>query len=239
MLRRLTTTPSRVELVYQAIRENICRCILKPGAHLVQEELAEQLGVSRQPVQQALLVLKSEGLVVELPGRGLCVAPLAPELVRHRYQIRLVLDQLAARLVAEKAAASPAFARLLKQQGEDILSQRDLARGDGAHVAIDIAFHTMIYRMSGNPLIAATAEPHWIFLQRMMILVLSAAQRGDTVWRQHWMIFEALVAGDADTAERLATQHVVTAEAALIAVMESTPDVIFAASEAAGHRGPD
>ena len=87
-MRPLASTPSRTEQVHAAIRESICDCTLKPGTHLVQEDLAAQLGVSRQPVQQAMLLLKSEGLVVEQGGRGLCVAPISPESIVQHYQIR-------------------------------------------------------------------------------------------------------------------------------------------------------
>ena len=94
----LATAPSRAEQVYNAIRDSICDGKMAPGTHLVQEELAATLGVSRQPVQQALLLLKNERLVVELGARGLYVAPLNADDVIHHYQIRIVLDQLAARL---------------------------------------------------------------------------------------------------------------------------------------------
>lgn len=228
MLRRISAAPSRAEQVCETIRNSICDCTLRPGAHLVQEELADLLGVSRQPIQQAMLVLKSEGLVVELPGRGLCVAPLEPEPVRHRYEIRLVLDQLAARLVAAQAAASKDFAMRLKESGEELVSEGETARSardDVGAVNVDVAFHTLIYRMSGNPLIEVTAQPHWMFLRRMMILVLSAAQRGEIVWNQHWSILEALVAGDVEAADRLARQHVLTAQSALLTVMASNPEI--------------
>ena len=93
-MKPLVNAPSRTEQVYHAIRESICDCSLEPGMHLVQEDLAGTLGVSRQPVQQAMLLLKNDGLVVESGGRGLFVAPIDRESMEHHYQIRLVLDQL-------------------------------------------------------------------------------------------------------------------------------------------------
>lgn len=218
-MKRLTQAPSRTEQVYATIRDSICDCTLQPGAHLVQEEIAEKLGVSRQPVQQAMLLLKNDGLVVELGGRGLYVAPLDPDAIRHHYQIRVALDQLAARLAAQKAAASEAFRARLRDEGERIMAQGEAALGGGRAVEAvheDVRFHWFIYESSGNPLIAPTAEPHWNFLRRVMVGVLLHANRGPRVWREHRLILDALLAGDADAVAREMSEHAHGAEKALL-----------------------
>lgn len=215
----IAAAPSRAEQVYNAIRDSICDGRMTPGTHLVQEDLAAQLGVSRQPVQQALLLLKNERLVVELGARGLYVAPLDADDVIHHYQIRIVLDQLAARLVTERAAASRAWADELRRRGDEIL-----AEGEGARdrrnapdaVSHDVRFHSFIYEMSGNPFIADTASSHWNYLRRVMVAVLLHAERGEVVWRQHREILDALLAGDAAASERLAAEHVLGAQDALL-----------------------
>jgi DNA-binding GntR family transcriptional regulator len=206
------------------IRDSICDFTLEPGTHLVQEELAARLRVSRQPVQQAMLLLKADGLVVESGARGLYVAPIDEAGITQRYQIRVVLDQLAAELVAQRAAASTGFAAELRRQGEAIMAEGIAAceRGEVREsVAHDVAFHSFLYEMSGNPLIATTAEPHWHFLRRVMIQVFLKAARGDLVWQQHREILEALVAGDAPRARELVTAHVGGAQIALLETMAS------------------
>lgn len=223
-MQRLMNVPSRTEQVYQSVRESICDCILEPGTHLVQEDLAATLGVSRQPIQQAMLLLKNDGLVVESGGRGLYVAPIDRAEMEHHYQIRLVLDQLAARLVAERARSDPGFQSRLRREGDAILDvgKSALESGSAAEtVRHDVAFHTFIYNMSGNPLIEHTAEGHWLFLRRVMIGVLLHAERGSLVWAQHEHILDALVAGDVDRAVMLSTEHVTGAQQALIAAMAS------------------
>lgn len=199
------------------IRDNIRDCTLEPGKHLVQEELASMLGVSRQPVQQAMLLLKTDGLVVESGARGLYVAPLDPVQIGHHYQIRLVFDQLAAGLVAERAAASSAFADDLRRQGEAILREGEEARSVGAAEAVsqDVRFHTFLYEMSGNPLIAPAADMHWNFLRRVMVAVLLHAERGPVVWSQHRDILDLLVAGKAEEGRDLVTRHILGAKDAL------------------------
>lgn len=206
------------------IRDSICDCTLAPGTHLVQEEMAAQLGVSRQPVQQAMLLLKNDGLVVESGARGLYVAPMDSDSITRRYQIRLVLDQLAARLVATQAAASSELVAALRGRGEEIIAQGRAAASGGdvrESVAHDVVFHSFLYEMSGNPLIATTAEPHWLFLRRVMIEVLLKAARGDLVWEQHTDILDALVDGDAAQAHELVTIHVEGAERALLNTMST------------------
>lgn len=192
--------------------------------HLVQEDLAATLGVSRQPIQQAMLLLKNDGLVVERGGRGLFVAPLDRESMAHHYQIRLVLDQLAARLVAEKAAQDDAFKEKLIKAGQDILSSGSSEAADGSAAAAvrhDVAFHSMIYDFTGNPMIAPTLDTHWIFLRRVMVGILKHAERGQLVWEQHSDILASLVSGDADAAVALATDHVLGAQEALLETLAS------------------
>jgi DNA-binding GntR family transcriptional regulator len=223
-LQPIVSTPNRAQQVYELIRDSICDCSLEPGRHLVQEELASTLGVSRQPVQQAMLLLKNDGLVVELGGRGLYVAPLDPDAVMHRYQIRVVMDQMAARLVAAQAAASPRFAARLRKEGDAILMEGQAAQlgGDAVEtVGHDVRFHSFLYDMSGNPLIAPTADPHWYYLRRVMIAVLLHADRGPLVWEQHRNILDALVRGDIASGLELVTSHVTGAETALLAALRS------------------
>lgn len=218
-MKPITNTPSRAEQVYVSIRDSICDGTLAPGTHLVQEDVAARLGVSRQPVQQAMILLKNDGLVLEQGARGLYVAPLDAEQTIRRYQIRLSLDQLAARLTAERAAASPDFAAALIRGGERILNRgAEAATGNrySDAVAFDVAFHSYIYEMSGNPLIAPTAEPHWLYLRRVMIAVLSYAERSEVVWRQHYEILSTLAQGRVEEAVHIVTIHIQGAEAAFL-----------------------
>lgn len=202
--------------------------------HLVQEDLAATLGVSRQPIQQAMLLLKNDGLVVERGGRGLFVAPLDRESMAHHYQIRLVLDQLAARLVAEKSAHDDAFKEKLIKAGQDILSSGSSEAADGSAAAAvrhDVAFHSMIYDFTGNPMIAPTLDTHWIFLRRVMVGILKHAERGQLVWEQHSDILASLVSGDADAAVALATDHVLGAQKALLETLASDEAETFFAEQ--------
>jgi len=221
-MRSINAPQRRTEQVYDTIRDSICSGELVPGTHLIQEELAATLGVSRQPVQQAMLLLKNDGLVIELGGRGLYVAPLNAGAVVHHYQIRIVLDQLAARLVCQRVTQTPDFGDELRRRAEPILAEGEAARNQGGAalaVAHDVNFHSFIYEMSGNPFISSTAEPHWYYLRRVMIAVLLHAKRGEIVWRQHREILDVLLSGDGAAAERIAADHVLSAQGALLEAM--------------------
>ena len=226
-MKPITSTPNRAEQVYVSIRDSICEGTLKAGTHLVQENLAARLGVSRQPVQQALVLLKNDGLVLERGSRGLYVAPLDAIAAVHRYQIRLGLDQLAARLCAEKCAASPAFKAEVLAAGGELLERGDRAAAEDryrAAVGHDVEFHFFLYEMSGNPMIAATSDPLWHYLRRVMITVLSYAERGPLVWQQHREILDTIAAGNAEHAVRLVTDHIKGAEGALLGAISPAPE---------------
>lgn len=199
-LARLAVEPDLVERVYDTLLAAIADGELPPGSRLTQEQLAEKLDVSRQPVLQALRLLRRDGLVVDAGRRGVMVKPLEAELIGQVYQLRAALDALAARLAAErKAALDPQL----------IESGRRAAKGRsvGAMIEADIAFHNAIYAASGNPLIAQSAHHHWAHVRRVMGAVLRTVGSRATVWEEHAAILEAIKRGDARSAERLSREH--------------------------------
>jgi DNA-binding GntR family transcriptional regulator len=164
--------------------------------------------------------------VLERGRRGLYVAPFDAVATVHRYQIRLGLDQLAARLCSENAAASPEFAASLLADGGRILERGNQAVADGNHreaVAHDVEFHSFLYQRSGNPMIATVGEPLWHYLRRVMITVLSYAERGKIVWQEHREILETLARGNAKRGVELVTDHIKGAEDAILGAMRSVP----------------
>ena len=93
---RLESTPDLVEQVYRRLLDAISEGALAPGQRITQEDIADQLAVSRQPVLQALRLLKKDGFVQDAPGRGVLVAPLDADMTLKVYQVRGALDALAA-----------------------------------------------------------------------------------------------------------------------------------------------
>src|SRR5690242_18013737 len=102
----LQPMPTIVEQVYRTILDAICDGRLPPGERLTQESVAEKLAVSRQPVGQALLLLKQQKFVSEAGRRGLMVAPLDRDFMRSIYELRLGIEPLAATLAARNATSA-------------------------------------------------------------------------------------------------------------------------------------
>ena len=199
-LLQLASTPDLVDRVYRTLGDAISDGSLAPGQRLTQEDIAQQLAVSRQPVLQALRLLKRDGFVQDAPGRGLLVAPLDSEWTRNVYQVRGALDALAARLAAERRyRIDPALLR----QG------REATRGDDvmAMIDADLAFHVALYAAAGNPLIEQSAHLHWRHLRRVMGAVLQQTGQREAVWDEHEAIAHAIAAGDGAAAARLIEEH--------------------------------
>ena len=199
-LLQLEATPDLVDRVYRSLLDAISDGSLAPGERLTQEDIAQQLAVSRQPVLQALRLLKKDGFVQDAPGRGLQVAPLDAQGIRHIYQVRGALDALAARLAAQtRFRMDPAL----------MAAGRAAARGDNVNAMIDadLAFHRALYEAAGNPLIVESAQLHWRHLKRVMGAVLQELGQREAVWDEHQAIADAIAAGDADRAARLIEEH--------------------------------
>lgn len=197
---QLATAPDLVDRVYRALIDAISDGSLAPGQRITQDEIAHQLAVSRQPVLQALRLLKKDGFVEDAPGRGLQVAQLDPDWMRKVYQVRGALDALAARLAAQ---------RRFQMDPGLLEAGRAAARGDDvmAMIDADLAFHAAIYAAAGNPLIEQSAQLHWRHLRRVMGAVLQQTRQREAVWDEHQAIADAIAAGDADAAARLIEEH--------------------------------
>ena len=222
----ISSQPQLADQVYTALLDAIGSGRLAPGMPLVQERLAAELNVSRQPVVQALLLLKTQGFVEAAGRRGLQVARLDPQTARRVYAVRGALDRLAARAAAQTvtdAAANRTARRTAEERLQTPLEAGRQAVAEGrvpALIEADIAFHQTIYSLSDNPLIAQSAEVHWFHIRRIMGAVLRDHNQRNTVWREHQAIADAILAGDVERAGALAEAHVEAAAAMLIGRLE-------------------
>src|SRR5262245_52619259 len=209
----LAAAPNLIERVYLRLVDAIADGSLAPRERLTQEELAERLSVSRQPVSHALQLLKRQGLVVELGKRGLVVAPVEPERIRDLYQVRAALDGLASRLAAERIKARKAQQREIDALRSRLAAGRASANDASTHewIELDVAFHAAIYALSGNSAIADTVAERWPHFKRGMGVALVQRDFRKVVWRQHADICERILAGDAAGARRAAESHAETA----------------------------
>ena len=225
-MRALTTQSRLVEQVYEAILSEITEGKLPPNSRLIQDELAEVYGVSRQPVQQALLLLRNHGLVRDAPRRGLVVSPLDVDFIRNLYELREVLEGLSCRKAAEQGSVRA------RDEGPALIASGREAVETGSvtkQIAADMTFHCFLYELSGNLLIGETTAPYWHYLRRVMGEVLRDDEKmPGSIWDEHAAILEAVIAGEADKAETLARQHISRAAKIFVARLQAFQETAMA-----------
>jgi DNA-binding GntR family transcriptional regulator len=206
----LDPAPNLIDQVYARILEAITDRTLLPGQRIRQNELAEKLGVSRQPISHALHLLHRQGLVTESGRRGFEVSRLDPTRIRQLYEVRGAMDALAARLAADRVKADARRRAQLENAlhaGRAIDGKTPLSK----LIALDVDFHTAIYRLAGNLVIEEMIAPQWPHMRRSMATALAELDYRATAWSEHETIAAAIFAGDSVTAEKAAQMHAVTA----------------------------
>lgn len=210
MLQALPAPESLIDRTYQQMLAAIADGTLLPGQRIRQAELADTLGVSRQPVSHALHLLKRQGLVEDYGRKGMRVVPLDPMRVMQLYQVREAIDGLAARLAAQRPHDHTERDSLKRQC--DAGARFDVTTPIPILVRADTDFHRTLYRLSGNPAIEEMTAPLWPHLMRSMAMVLRAPDYAARVWRQeHPAILDRILAGDPAGAEAAARDHAATA----------------------------
>jgi DNA-binding GntR family transcriptional regulator len=206
----LDLAPNLIQQVYDRILEGIIDRSLPPGQRIRQNDLAERLGVSRQPVSHALHLLHRQGLVTETGRKGFQVTPLDPIRIRRLYEVRGAIDGLAARLAAGRIG-SDAVGRTELERALQAGQNADDVTALSALIACDVAFHRAIYRLSGNLAIEETVGPQWPHMRRSMATVLGELDYRASAWAEHEAIAAYILAGDADAAETAARNHALKA----------------------------
>ena len=197
--------------VVEELRRRIVDGVYAPGDRLTEDRLAEAFGVSRNPVREAIRVLESEGFVVVQPRRSAVVATLSAQDVRDLFDVRLVLEPLAARLAADRAGpAAGAALQELVRAARAAAGARALDRV----AELNTRFHATVSDYSGNLLLRSIsgmlhARLQWVYR-------LSAAHRVVHSWAEHETLVAAIEAGDGEKAAAAAAEHVRNAQAAAL-----------------------
>ncbi|MEV0481516.1 GntR family transcriptional regulator [Streptomyces sp. NPDC050508] len=188
--------------VYEALLELITTRALQPGQHLVESELAGHLGVSRQPVREALQRLNTEGWVDLRPAQGAFVHEPTEEEADQLLTVRTLLEAEAARLAAVNAGkAGIAVLEELCAEGERAVDADDV----DAAVAMNARFHTKVMELAGNAVLAELAAQvdrrvRWYYTP-------VARQRGVRSWIEHRALIDAIAARDELRASLLMREH--------------------------------
>lgn len=208
MLESLETPKSLVDQAYEVILDALCDGTFKPGERLTQEDIAERLKVSRQPVTHALAVLKAQGFLAPSGRRGLIVTSVEPEFFQAIYQFRSAVEPLAVKLATPRLTKQAIVrGRSLVEHGRNLV----VAGNSRASLQADMDFHSFIYDLSQNSIIRETMALHWRHLRRAMGEVLRHPGMSISVWQEHSRILEAMIRGEGDGAAELMRRHLVEA----------------------------
>lgn len=190
------------EAVAEEIRMMIMRGDLTPGERLLEENLAEQLGVSRNPVREAIRALEGTGLVEVRPRRGAYVSRLDRREAAQLLELRGVIEAYAARLAAHHRTADD-LAHLRQCLDNGIAASRD---GDVVRAAaMHRDFHVAIERAAGNVYLESVVRP--LRHQTELVFSVLADQRGLLSWDEHERIYRAIERGDEDVAAERTVEH--------------------------------
>lgn len=197
--------------VLEEIRRRIVAGTWNQGERLFEDQIAADLGVSRNPVREALQALQAEGFVELEPRRGARVAIVSPQQARELFEVREVLEGLVANLAAQRRTD----AELDQMRAVVVEGLRTATSGDLVDLpSLNTRFHHLLATTARNELLAGTIERlrhiiEWIYSQRI-------AQRAPWSWEEHRQIVEAIATGDAATAERVARTHIAQARDAYL-----------------------
>jgi len=215
----LISPATLVDQAYTTLLDAICDGTLKPGERLTQAEVADRLKVSRQPVHNALLVLKSQGFVRSAGRRGLAVAPVDQSFFHSLYEFRSAIEPLAVRLACARVKAKDITrARALLAAGKVATRRRDIH----GMIEADMNFHIFLYETSENALIIDAMRLNWQHLRRAMGTVLQQRVISTRVWKEHTAIVDALAARRADAAASRMEAHIVRAHSDVTRALENT-----------------
>jgi DNA-binding GntR family transcriptional regulator len=208
LLEEVEPSGSLADRAYLQLREEIIRVQLAPGTLLSEEELTQRLGMGRTPIREAIQRLSRDGLITVLPRRGTLVSEINIHDLATIYEVRARLESWASRLAAERA--TPADHRELQERLDELAALTE----DGGFeelLTVDRRIHRFVYRCAKNPFLAETLDQYHNLSLRILHVAMtrypSLTPRLDDVVHQQRTLLEAIRAGDGDTAERVAVEH--------------------------------
>ena len=205
------------EIVSDALRQAIRDGILPPGERLMEIPLAEELGVSRTPIREAIRILEQEGLIVMIPRRGTYVADMSLKDVTEVFELRCILEELAAELAAERITNEEIEA--LEQHLVEIGNYMNENNLDKV-VQADILFHEILYKASRNDRLVEMINNLREQTLRFRTLSMSQTGRLAKTWDEHRQLVEAISDRDVERARQIARIHMEESEKTLLEGMQ-------------------
>jgi DNA-binding GntR family transcriptional regulator len=210
--------PSLVDAAYQAVRQRILDNVYPPGHRALEQELAQELGISRTPLREAMVRLRNEGMVEIIPRHGVRVLPLSATDMKEIYETLTALESLAAELAARRKPAAAELRPL-----ED--ASRDMARALRANdldawAKADESFHRILIELCGNRLLKQTVLNFWDRAHRARMFTLRLRPKPIHSTEEHRELVERIRAGDPAGAFKVTRAHRERGSRELLAIIE-------------------
>lgn len=201
------------ELVCETIRQAIIDGTFSPGERLMEIQMADEMGVSRTPVREAIRKLELEGFVVMIPRRGTYVADISIKDITEIYEIRTSLDVLAAGLAAERITDEEleTLNRLLVEIGQYI-ADKNMEK----IVEADTAFHDVLYQASRNERLCSIINNLREQLTGIRGRSMSYPGRLIETMDEHRSLIDSIASRDVERAQEAARMHIENAEHTLM-----------------------
>lgn len=201
------------DVVFNTLRKAILTGKLKPGERLMEVHLANQLGVSRTPVREAVRKLELEGLVITNPRRGAEVARITEKSLRDVLEVRRALDALSVELACERITEEDT-----KRLYEACQAFEQAARGADADVITqaDVALHDIIVEAAGNKRLRQLVNNLSEQMYRYRFVYIKEESQHDTLVAEHREIYESIASRDKERAARAASVHIDNQERSII-----------------------
>lgn len=195
----------RAEAAYREIRQRILDNAWPPGHQVLEQVLAEELGMSRTPLREALIRLQQEGLIEVIPRHGMRVLPVSPTDMREIYQILTSLEAMAAELAASRNLSNEELAPLEAASAE---MEAALARDDlVAWAQADELFHLHLVALSGNQMLAELVRNFWDRAHRARMVTLHLRPKPINSTREHLDLVAAIRNGNVAKAMQIHEEH--------------------------------
>ena len=193
------------DVVFHTLRQAILKGELKPGERLMEIKLANQLGVSRTPIREAIRMLELEGLVIMVPRKGAQVAKITEKDLKDVLEVRLGLEDLATRLACQRISREQLEELYRASRNfEKLLDLDDLQ----ALAEADVAYHDVIYKATGNPRLIQLLNNLREQMYRYRIEYLKDSKVRRSLVEEHDAIFASIKKGDSKGAQQMIREHI-------------------------------
>lgn len=199
---------SLTSLIFDKIREDILNDKYAAGDKIVEAKLAEELGVSRTPVREALKQLELDGLVDNIPNRGVIVKGISNQDIYDIYTIRVAIEGIAARWAVERMDESDETVTNDLKEIYDLMEFYTFKNDTNKFFELDTKFHETIYLASKSRYLEQVLRDFQLFIKTTRKKSLLCEGRPDYALEEHKAILDGFIEKDAEKAHKATVAHI-------------------------------